>query len=83
LSLKLAPDTATADRAKKLINTKFWRTLAGNPSIIWGECKSNGLTYYKVAFQKKTQSFKCNCASRKFPCKHAVALSVMLVDQPK
>lgn len=82
MSLKLAPDTATADRAKKLINTKFWRTLAGNPSIIWGECKSNGLTYYKVAFQKKTQSFKCNCASRKFPCKHAVALSVMLVDQP-
>ena len=82
MSLKLAPDTATADRAKKLINTKFWRTLAGNPSIIWGECKSNGLTYYKVAFQKKTQSFKCNCASRKSPCKHALALSVLLVDQP-
>lgn len=82
MSLKLAPDIATADRAKKLTSTKFWRTLAGNPSIIWGECKSNGLTYYKVAFQKKSQSFKCNCASRKFPCKHAVALSVLLVDQP-
>jgi len=81
LSLKLAPDSATADRAKKLTHTKFWRTLAGNPSIIWGECKSKGLTYYKVAFQKKTQTFKCNCASRKYPCKHSLALSILLTDQ--
>jgi len=81
LSLKLAPDSATADRAKKLTNTKFWRTLARNPSTIWGECKSKGLTYYKVAFQKKTQTFKCNCASRKYPCKHSLALSILLADQ--
>ena len=82
LSLKLAPDTATADRAKKLTSTKFWKTLAGNPSVVWGQCKSSGLTYYKVAFDLKAQSFKCNCASRKFPCKHALALSVLLVEQP-
>jgi len=82
LSLKFAPDTATADRAKKIASTKYWRILAGNPSIIWGECKSNGLTYYKVAFQKSNQAFKCNCASRKYPCKHAIALSVLLTDQP-
>lgn len=82
MSLKLAPDSATADRAKKLTNTKFWRTLAGNPLLIWGECKSSGLTFYKVAFQKKTQTFKCNCASRKYPCKHALALSILLTDQP-
>ena len=81
MSLKLAPDSATADRAKKLTTTKYWRTLAGNSSVIWGECKSNGLTFYKVAFQKKTQTFKCNCASRKYPCKHAVALSILLTDQ--
>lgn len=82
MSLQLAPDSATADRAKKLTSTKHWRTLAGNPSVVWGECKSNGLTYYKVAFALKSQAFKCNCASRKFPCKHALALSVLLVEQP-
>ena len=82
MSLKLAPDTATADRAKKLISTKFWRTLAGNSTLIWGECKSSGLTYYKVAFQKTNQAFKCNCASRKYPCKHALALSVLLTEEP-
>ncbi|MFK7981304.1 MAG: hypothetical protein AB8G86_15065 [Saprospiraceae bacterium] len=80
MSLKFAPDPATADRAKKLATTKSWRTLAGNPTTIWGECKSNGLTYYKVAFQKNNQAFKCNCASRKYPCKHAVALSVLVVE---
>ena len=82
MSLKLAPDSATADRAKKLTTTKLWRVLAGNPSIIWGECKSSGLTFYKVAFQKKSQTFKCNCASRKYPCKHAIALSILLTDEP-
>ncbi len=81
MSLKLAPDSATADRAKKLTTTKFWRALGGNASVFWGECKSKGLTYYKVAFQKKTQTFKCNCASRKYPCKHAIALSILLADQ--
>jgi len=82
LSLKLAPDSATADRAKKLTTTKYWRTLAGTSSVIWGECKSNGLTFYKVAFQKNKQTFKCNCASRKYPCKHAIALSILVTDQP-
>jgi len=82
LSIKFAPDTLTADRAKKLTSTKFWRTLAGNPTLIWGACKSKGLTYYKVAFHKADQAFKCNCASRKYPCKHAVALSVLLIEQP-
>ena len=81
MSLNLAPDIATADRAKKLVNPAFWRNLAGNPELIWGECKSSGLTYYKVAFHKANQSFKCNCASRKYPCKHAIALSVLLADQ--
>jgi len=81
LALNFAPDSATADRAKKLTTTKSWRGLARNPSVVWGECKSNGLTYYKVAFQKKTQTFKCNCASRKYPCKHAVALSILVTDQ--
>lgn len=82
MSLKFVPDPATADRAKKLATTKFWRILAGNPTLIWGECKSNGLTYYKVAFQKNKQVFKCNCASRKYPCKHAVALTILLAEAP-
>lgn len=82
MSLKFAPDTATADRAKKLISTKFWRTLARNASLSWGACKSSGLTYYKVIFDLNTQVFNCNCASRKYPCKHALALSVLLADEP-
>lgn len=81
MSLKLAPDPATADRAKKLINPAFWRNLAGNSKLLWGECKSSGLTYYKVAYHKANQTFKCNCASRKYPCKHALALSVLLTEQ--
>ncbi|MEM1124645.1 MAG: SWIM zinc finger family protein, partial [Bacteroidota bacterium] len=82
MSLKLAPDSATADRAKKLSTTRHWRNLARTSEIIWGECKSSGLTYYKVAYHLASQSLKCNCASRKFPCKHAVALANIFSSQP-
>lgn len=78
----LAPDPATADRAKALASTKYWRELVGNPSIVWGACKSSGTTYYKAAFEIKSQSFKCNCKSRKYPCKHSLALGAIFSAQP-
>lgn len=82
MSTKFTPDALTNEKAKSLKSTKFWRDLGSSSALIWGACKSNGLTFYNVAFEKKTQTFKCNCASRKYPCKHAVALFMLFSDQP-
>ncbi len=72
--LSFAPDTATAKRGQGLASESNWRQLQGNERAIWGECKSSSVNYYKTQVDLSGPAFKCNCPSRKFPCKHALAL---------
>ncbi len=50
--------------------------------MVWGACKSRGVNYYKTIFHSKKQVFKCTCPSRKYPCKHGLALAFLLIEQP-
>ena len=42
--------------------------------LLWGECQGSGRTPYRVTVDTGTRRYQCSCPSRKFPCKHAVAL---------
>ncbi len=72
--LALAPDPNTAKRGQGLANTKKWLSLESNGRAVWGKCKSSGSAHYETAIDLKGPAFKCNCPSRKFPCKHALGL---------
>lgn len=52
-----------------------WPELAqGEDEIIWGACQGSGANPYRVVADTNDLWYKCTCPSRKFPCKHALAL---------
>ncbi len=50
--------------------------------LLWGACQGSGATAYRVAVEVADLGAKCSCPSRKFPCKHAIALMWWLADDP-
>lgn len=56
-------------------------TLGFNENAVWGECKGSGSKPYQVEADLSGPVFKCTCPSRKFPCKHSLALLLLRVQQ--
>jgi hypothetical protein len=77
----LAPDQASLAAARKLLKPTSWPTLAEGEGLIWGECQGSGATPYRVAVSEADAGYKCSCPSRKFPCKHTLALMWMRADR--
>ncbi|MDD5273190.1 MAG: SWIM zinc finger family protein, partial [Methylovulum sp.] len=81
--LALAPDSASITAAKTLGNVKTWPLLGFNDRAIWGECKGSGSKPYQTRIDLSGNAFKCSCPSRKFPCKHGLALYLLYSDDPQ
>ncbi|MFC6750247.1 SWIM zinc finger family protein [Deinococcus aquaticus] len=47
------------------------------PGSLWGECQGSGQTPYLTGVDLSGPAFRCSCPSRKFPCKHALALLLL------
>jgi len=77
----LAPDQASLAAARKLLKASSWPTLSAGEGLVWGECQGSGATPYRVAVNEADAGYKCTCPSRKFPCKHALALMWMRADR--
>jgi hypothetical protein len=73
--LSLAPDAASSSAGKKLADVRHWRNLGMDPRAIWGECQ--GSAVYQVRVDRGDLVAKCSCPSRKFPCKHSLALLLL------
>lgn len=77
----LAPDQASLAAARKLLKTSSWPGLFTNSAgLVWGECQGSGSTPYRVAVETEDLGYKCTCPSRKFPCKHSLALMWMQAE---
>lgn len=77
---RLAPDPATLQRARGIsFALKNWLTLAGNEKRVWGEYEGGGHQRYRVAVDLENARFYCTCRSPRHPCKHALALPLLLV----
>ena len=78
---QLAPDQASLEAARKLLKPAKWPVLEDNgEGLIWGECQGSGATPYRIAVTETDAGYKCTCPSRKFPCKHSLALMWMRAD---
>lgn len=77
----LAPDQASLGAARKLLKPSSWPTLAQGEGLIWGECQGSGATPYRVTVNEADAGYKCTCPSRKFPCKHTLALMWMRAER--
>lgn len=80
--LKLAPDAASAKAAQGLLAPKKWTSIGANEAAIWGACQGSGSNPYQTQIDLAEPAFKCSCPSRKFPCKHALALFLLFAEQP-
>jgi len=75
--LALAPDAASAKAANGLLKPGGWPTLGANDAAVWGECQGSGSKPYQTQVDLAGPTFKCSCPSRKFPCKHGLALLLL------
>jgi hypothetical protein len=75
--LALAPDPGSASNARKLATPGKWPSLNALEGVLWGECQGSGKTPYLTAVDLSGPVTRCSCPSRKFPCKHGLALLLL------
>ncbi len=71
-----APDASSLSAANGLARASDWSLLARSidGNALWGEIKGSGKAPYQARIDMSEPAFKCSCPSRKFPCKHGLAL---------
>ena len=75
--LALAPDTASAKAAGGLVSDSKWVSLGADADAVWGECQGSGSKPYQSQVDLTALVARCSCPSRKFPCKHGLALLLL------
>lgn len=80
--LALAPDASSSKSAQGLLNPGQWPLLGHDDAAVWGECQGSGAKPYQTQVDLSGPTFRCTCPSRKFPCKHGLALLLLRVDKP-
>ncbi len=73
---QLATDQASLKAAAGLAKPGKWSGIgtSHDATLIWGECAGSGANPYRVMADLRDMGNKCTCPSRKFPCKHVLAL---------
>jgi len=79
---QIAPDSGSLSRARKTARPAKWADLGHGDVALWGRCKGSGKSAYDVRVDLTDYGAKCSCPSRKFPCKHALALLLLAADEP-
>lgn len=80
--IALAPDAASAKAGRSLATASKWRNVGQDGRALWGECQGSGAKPYQTVIDLNEPAFKCSCPSRKFPCKHALGLFLLVANQP-
>lgn len=77
--LSLAPDAAAQHGARATAHDTAWCEAglsAGSdlPPTLWGLPRGSGSRPYQTCVDLTEPAYRCSCPSRKFPCKHTLAL---------
>jgi hypothetical protein len=78
--IALAPDDASSKAAHGLVAPSKWPLRGADANAVWGECQGSGSKPYQTQVDLAGPTFRCTCPSRKFPCKHGLALLLMKVQ---
>lgn len=76
---QLAPDEKSLAAARQSMSLRLWSGYGLSESAIWGRCQ--GSTTYDVAVDLLSLGDRCNCPSRKRPCRHVLGLLMLLATQ--
>ena len=72
--LALAPDAASQRAAAGLARPACWSDAGTAGDLVWGRFAGSGKQPYQTVVDVGGPAYRCSCPSRKFPCKHALAL---------
>jgi hypothetical protein len=79
--LALAPDAASQQAAERVADPARWSGTGCHAdedgAAVWGACKGSGARPYRACVDLSGPAYRCTCPSRKFPCKHALALLLL------
>jgi hypothetical protein len=80
----VAPDQSALSAARKLLVDSQWPSLERDAEhrFLWGACQGSGASAYRVVVEIEDLGAKCSCPSRKFPCKHSLALMWWFAERP-
>lgn len=74
---QLAPDSATLERAYRLLSPRRWSGVTHADTFIWGECRSQGVSRYRVAWDLANRRAYSNTPILRKPDKYALALAIL------
>jgi hypothetical protein len=74
---------STSVRAAAIAFSFRWDTMTGNGNLIWGTYKVPNWEPFYTIVDVIGESFKCTCPSRENPCKHIIALWMLLLEKPE
>lgn len=77
----VAPDDAALKAATKLAGPGPWSDTGCTDALVWGKCQGSGSKPYQVSVDVLAPAYRCTCPSRKFPCKHALALLLLWAEE--
>ncbi|MCL1922576.1 MAG: SWIM zinc finger family protein [Propionibacteriaceae bacterium] len=77
---QLAPDQKSLNAAMALTGGSQWVNLHHEGSLWWGDCQGSGAHPYRAVIDTDNIGYKCTCPSRKFPCKHSLALMLIVAN---
>ena len=77
--LALAPDAPSQRTAQSLASGRAWVATgaAAEADAVWGECRGSASAPYRAVADLSGPAYRCSCPSRKFPCKHVLALLLL------
>lgn len=76
---RAAPDASSLTAARRLAAPGPWSDTGATDTLLYGRCQGSGRTPYQVSIDLTGPAYRCSCPSRKFPCKHALALLLLWV----
>ncbi len=77
--LALAPDAPSQRTALSLASARAWPATGATAGAdaVWGECRGSASAPYRTVVDLSGPAYRCSCPSRKFPCKHVLALLLL------
>jgi hypothetical protein len=78
----LAPDAGSLTAGRSMASERCWSGLGRSGHAVWGLCQGSGSKPYQTQADLSGPAFRCSCPSRKFPCKHALALLLLAATSP-
>lgn len=79
---QLASNPLLLDRARQLLKPRLWPLLEFHQSILWGTCRTSGVTRYRIAFDLQQGYFFSNSPAPSKPDKYIIALVWLFFEDP-